>query len=376
MIRRKARGTVVERSGRWYLQLREQTEANVRRLVRVDLGASTEIRSKAQARRVADAWLARRHPEQLSAGKQVLASTYFEEFMRLRSVLLRRSSQKHHRSVIRKYLMPRWASTPLHEIGAVEVQSLISELVGRGLAPATIRAIRTKILHVLSHARQNGVDAQVINTKLVRIPRQSSADRIQRNITEGELDRILAASEHPWRALWAVMGLLGLRVSEALALTWRHLDIDSVEPLASIRQSTSQGELFQLKTKTSRADLPIDGDLLAILREYRSVWRPNAAGLLFATSLGTPLRADAVRSRQLAPLLKRLGIQPAGFHAFRHGLPGRLFAAGCSASVVQQFMRHGSLQMTERYTHTKASDLRAAVIAATSKRKTQQSDTQ
>lgn len=371
MIRRKARGSVELRGDHWFLRIRATGNGATSRR-RIPLGHATEIRSEVAARRVADAWLARRHPEQLSTGDQVLAGDYFERFLRLHVALLRKSSQKHHRAVIREHLMPRWASTPLHAIGTAELQALIADLTAQGLARATILAVRTKILHILSHARLNGFDAQVIAAKLVRVPKQDVAERERRNISPDELERILTASEHPWRALWAVMGYLGLRVSEALALTWRHLDIESVEPLASIRQSTSDGEIFPLKTKTSRADLPIPDELVAILADYKAVWQPNAAGLLFATRSGAPQRAEDVRREQLLPLLKRLQLPHAGFHAFRHGLPRRLFEAGNSASVVQQLMRHGSLQMTERYTHTKASDLRAAQRAASEKRKTLQ----
>jgi integrase len=358
---RKARGVVEERRERWYLRIRlEEVDAATgelkRREQRIPLGDTTQIRSEAAARREADAWLARRHPEKVSTGEQIMAGEYFERFLRLHVATLRRGTRKHHRKLIRNHLSPHFGSLPLARIGAAEIQGLIAHLVGKRLQRSTIKGIRAQVLQILTHARLNGFDAQQIDTKLVRVPMQDVAEREKRSIAPEELDRILAASDMPWRALWAILGYLGLRVSEALALTWKHLDIDSTEPLASIRQSTSHGEIFPLKTKTSRADLPLPAEL--------------------ATRTGTPRRAEDVRQRQLLPLLTRQGIPHAGFHAYRHGLPRQLFAAGCSASVVQQLMRHSSLRMTEIYTHTKASDLRAAQIAASEKRKTLQTASQ
>ena len=52
------------------------------------------------------------------------------------------------------------------------------------------------------------------------------------------------------------------------------------------------------------------------------------------------------------------------FEADLHGLPRRLFAVGVGADVVMRLMRHSSLQMTQRYTHTDSLDLRRAADAA------------
>jgi hypothetical protein len=55
------------------------------------------------------------------------------------------------------------------------------------------------------------------------------------------------------------------------------------------------------------------------LRGRLRTWKPNPLNLIFATSEGTPWDIDTVRKRKLHPLLRRLDIGRAGFHAFRHG---------------------------------------------------------
>jgi integrase len=330
---------------------------------RVELGSVSELRSEAAARRAGDAWLSRNQPGQLQAGEPIGFADYAEAFLDQHAALYRASTRRHYATIVRRHLVPEFGGMPLWRIGVAEIREVLARRRTAGLRRSTLQGIRAVLLQLLRQARIDGYDAQEIAPLLVRLPREDIAEREQRHITAGELDQILEASPMPWRAVWAVMGLAGLRISEALGLAWPDIDLGAA-PLLRIRQGASGGQLLPLKTRTSRADLPIDARLKQILCEYLFTYRPNKAGLLFATRTGRPMAAEDIRRRQWKPLLQRLGIAHAGFHALRHGLPRRLFAAGCSAAVVRQLMRHGSLAITERYTHTTAEDLRAAINAA------------
>lgn len=365
---RKARGSLEQRAGSWYVRMPEQQAdpqtGEVRRVRRRHyLGSTNDIRSEADARRAADAWLGRNQPWQLQHGESIGFAAYVEQFLEQHAALFRKASRRNYRTRLHKHLVPQFGGMPLWRISPAEIRPVLARLRAKGLRRSTLRGIRSTLLQVLRQARIDGYDAQEIERWLVKLPEEDIAEREQRFISEAELEQILAGSDFPWRALWAVLGLAGLRISEALGLTWQHVDLGDA-PMLHIRQGAADGQLLPLKTKTSRADLPMDPRLAKILTAYSGVWRPNAAGLLFATSTGRPKSYRDVRLYQLLPLLKRLGLPPAGFHAFRHGLPRRLFAAGCSASVVQRLLRHGSMRMTENYTHATAEDLRAAINSA------------
>lgn len=367
---RKRRGSIERRSGCWFLRVPvdRPTEdgALVRTRVRIELGSATEIRSEAAARRLADAWLARNQPGQQQTGESIGFASYAERFLEEHAANYRASTRRHYRAIVRGHLVPQLGDLVLWRVGLAEIRAVLARGRAADLRRSTLQGHRAVLLQLLKQARADGFDAQQIDPKLVRLPREDIAEREQRHISTAELTRILAASEFPWRALWAVMGLAGLRISEALGLAWVHLDLDE-PPLMRVRQGAAAGQLLPLKTKTSRAALPLLPELAKLLCEYRLVWRHNTEGLLFATRSGRPLAQEDVRRHQWNPLLARLAIPHAGFHALRHGLPRRLFAAGCSASVVRQLMRHGSLAITERYIHTTAEDLRAAINAASNR---------
>jgi integrase len=364
---RKARGSIELRCGKWFLrlpvlELDQATGEVVRSRTRIELGSDVEIRSKSDARRAADGWLGRNQPYQLQRGESIGFAAYAEQFLEKHAALFRRSSRRSFRVRLRNHLVPELGAMPLWRISPAVIREILARRRATGLRRSTLGGIRAVLLQVLRQARRDGYDVQQIEPWLVRLPAEDIAEREQRFIGAAELDQILAASENPWRALWAVMGLAGLRISEALGLSWRHIEFEG-SPVIRVRQGASGGELLPLKTKTSRADLPADPRLVAILREYRAVWQPNDAELLFATRTGQPLDYSDVRRYRLKPLLKRLGLPPAGFHAFRHGLPRRLFAAGHSAQVVKALMRHSNLKTTETYSHHTTEDLRAAMNA-------------
>jgi integrase len=366
---RKARGSIEQRAGRVSLRIPvQQVDASTGEIqskrARIDLGSVSDIRSETAARRLADGWIGRNMPGHLQQGESIGFAAYAEQFLAQHAALFRRSSRRNYTTRLRNHLVPELGGQTLWTISPAVIRDVLAHRRAAGLRRSTLQGVRATLLQVLKQARIDGYDAQTIEPWLVRLPAEDIAEREQRFISEPELEQILASSEYPWRALWAVMGLAGLRISEALGLAWQHLELEA-SPVMHVRQGASDGELLPLKTRTSRADLPMDPRLTELLREYRGAWQPNDAGLLFATKTGRPKAYRDVRAYQWLPLLKRLGLPHAGFHALRHGLPRRLFAAGCSAQVVKALMRHSNLQTTERYSHHTADDLRAAINAAT-----------
>ena len=85
-------------------------------------------------------------------------------------------------------------------------------------------------------------------------------------------------------------------------------------------------------------------------------WRSNRLGLLFATGHGTPWDADLVRKRKLYPLLKKLGIERCGFHAFRHGNETVMDGEGVPMATRQNRLGHSDARTTMRYTHVISED--------------------
>jgi len=84
--------------------------------------------------------------------------------------------------------------------------------------------------------------------------------------------------------------------------------------------------------------------------------------LLFTTRCGTPLDAGKITQRRLQPLLKKLGIQRAGLHAFRHTCASLLVSQGISPRIAQQQLGHSDPRITLAvYSHVIGDSHREAV---------------
>jgi len=74
--------------------------------------------------------------------------------------------------------------------------------------------------------------------------------------------------------------------------------------------------------------------------------------LLFATSNGTPLDPDNVRTRTLKPLVRELGAPWAGFHTLRHTYASLQLAHGVNVVQLSRPLGHHSPAFTlEVYAH-------------------------
>lgn len=95
--------------------------------------------------------------------------------------------------------------------------------------------------------------------------------------------------------------------------------------------------------------------LETVLRDYLRHWKPNTAGILFATRDGSRprSRANVVRIG-LKPVLRKLGSPSSntGLHAFRHGLATELAEQSVPLTVLQHQLRHADVKTTLRvYSH-------------------------
>ena len=145
----------------------------------------------------------------------------------------------------------------------------------------------------------------------------------------------------------------GLRVSEAIALQWRHLQLDGDWPHVKIRRGIVRGHIGPPKTKHSRRDVPLPRELVDQLRARRRAteW-PGDEDLVFSNRDGGALHVGNVRRRVLKPAAEEAGASWAAFHTFRHTCASMLFDRGANAVKVQRWLGHHSAAFTlSTYVH-------------------------
>jgi integrase len=158
-----------------------------------------------------------------------------------------------------------------------------------------------------------------------------------------------------FRPVAAVCAYAGLRLSEALGLRWRDVDLKA-GTLTVSAQLGPDGDRVPLKTAASAATVPMLPVLAAELRAHRCSFaeqalswvRPDA--LVFTTSRGKPHgRRNVLRAVYAAgddAGLNRDGLERVGVHDLRHSFVAVALAAGLTLPEAAALARHANPRVT------------------------------
>ncbi len=139
-----------------------------------------------------------------------------------------------------------------------------------------------------------------------------------------------------------LMVYTGMRLGEALALTWA--DIDQGEQLIKIARSKNKG----VRT------IPINPRLRPWLERL-----PRIGPLVLDNGRGKPLYTDSWYRKEMVTAYKDTGVPRRRIHDLRHTFAVTMVLAGVSLAIVQRLLGHESIQTTMQYLVFAPSDLRA-----------------
>jgi integrase len=247
----------------------------------------------------------------------------------------------------RTYLKPiiaRIGSIPLAKINQAMIERTARALYPNA-SPATLnRQAFTPIAAVLNHAAKRGLCAR----RVIERPAQSEG-RV-RWITFEEAERLLDACSPHLRPL--VMFLLGTgaRMSEALYLDWRDVDL--------VRGHVVFGE-----TKSGEArGVPLHARLVNVLRTLR-----HQQGRVFRTNTGLPYAEKDSGGGQIKTAFKgacrRAGIVDFSPHDCRHTWATWHYAANRDLIALMKLGGWKSERMVLRYAHVNVAQLAPSVDA-------------
>src|SRR5204863_5680677 len=135
-----------------------------------------------------------------------------------------------------------------------------------------------------------------------------------------------------WRLFFRFLAATGLRISEAIAVTWNDVTLDGSRPHVKVRRALVKGRLQPPKSRHGRRNVPLSHSLVLALREHRreSEWH-GPDDLVFAARNGSAITPNNLRRRILKPAAEEACLEWVGFHPFRHTCASMLFAEGRNA---------------------------------------------
>ena len=347
--RRFQRGSLVEKSRRWYGVYRKDVLQNDGTFKREQCWQPLGLISKQSERA---AWKqfqpfldgVNEAAKTLPARSGLTLSEFVEEWRVNVAVNLKGSTTRAAESHLRAHIIPKLGSLHLAEITTKAVQGFVAHLASGGRSRKTVENVLLTLSSLLRTARAWRYACGDFRFADLTLPREG-VRKEPRCFTDEEVRRIIASAPKPLSIIVAVTAVLGLRIGETLAL--RRSDVDFAKHVIRIRQSVDAATrtIGAVKSKASSADLPMSRELEVRLHSHL-LGNESKNDLLFVNRHGRPFSANKLREKQLHPLLDALGIPRGGFHSMRHGAASSLLADGATPAVVQRQLRHSDARIT------------------------------
>jgi integrase len=246
--------------------------------------------------------------------------------------------------VINKHLIPPFGDLPLDEITEDRVKAWRTDLVKQGkLAPKTISNVWKILRLILGKKHVLGWDI-----KMPPIPRKE-----QRYIRPEEAEQIINEAEGQFKLVFELDFQAGMRFGELAGLYVEDLDFEN--SIIHIRRSAYKKTTTTPKSDAGYRDVPIKSGTMAKLKEFIG---DRQSGLVFSSRKGTPLVHSNVNRYVLKPICKKLGIDRATTHAFRHGRVSVLQKNRVPGDMIKNWVGHTNLKITSNYTHFSKEDER------------------
>jgi integrase len=245
------------------------------------------------------------------------------------------------------------------------IQAMLNQKSREGLAPQTVRHIRTvlrRALHIANRLRLIPYNPAT----LVELPKPERPEI--KPLTEDQARQLLdAAKGSRLEALIVVALRLGLRRGELLGLEWSDVDLDGrqLNVVRAIQRIPGQPlTAAPLKTRGSRRNIALPDEVVRPLRAHRvrqlqdrlvagAEWSDQ--DLVFPNTIGKPLEPRAVDTL-FKRLLKKAKLPGSTrFHDLRHTCATLLLESGADLYEVSRLLGHSNIGITANvYGHVTA----------------------
>jgi len=308
------------------------------------------------------------HTERSRVTLHAYATEWIERYQGRGRRGFRENTRDEYRRVLERHVLAHFPERMrLTEITPSRVATFVGWLCdpaaqGNALSDSTVRNIMAPLRACLATAVREGL-IRTNPAREVDLPHRPTVEDSEgedvKAMSREELSTVLALMPGRWRTFFWFLAASGVRVSEAIALQWQHLELDGSAPHVKVRRGFVRGRMGPPKSRHGRRDVPLDHPLVLALREHRkgTEW-PGGDDLVFPASNGAVMSPSNLRRRVLKPAAEEACVGWVGFHTFRHTCATLLFAEGRNAVQVQRWLGHHSAAFTlATYVHLLDDDI-------------------
>lgn len=272
---------------------------------------------------------------------------------------------KYH-TVVDTHILPAFGTMEIDKIKETEIAEFISKKMisgnlktGKPLSASYVRLILVIMTSILDYSASMGYSSAIkyrFATKFIQ--HKSKTDVLEQN-NRIILEKYTAACVNPVSTGIALALHAGLRIGEVCALRWE--DVDAQNRIIHIRHTVSRIQnndmsvdsktcliLDEPKTITSRRDIPINSNLLDILKKMHQISDSD-----YVVSDAKDFVSPRTFEYRFHKELEKAGIMRINFHKLRHTFATRCIEVGIDTKTVSELLGHASVNITlNTYVHS------------------------
>ncbi|MFL6464908.1 MAG: tyrosine-type recombinase/integrase [Bryobacteraceae bacterium] len=344
----------------WVLRYRDELDGKSKLRSRI-IGTVDDYPTKATALKAAEALRMVINPDRISE-QPVSFSALIDRFL-IEELPERHSTRIGYQYNLKNHIRPKWGDYRIDQIRAFAVEQWLKSL---NLAPKTKVHLRN-LMRLLFNAamRWELIELGENPMRLVRVRNATKRKEEPRILTIPEFHNLLSKVEkEPFRTMILVAMTLGLRASELAALKWADIDFGTLQ--LTIERAIVAGRVGEVKTKYSKAKIPLDPGLAGILLNWKQESSFNKpSDWIFANPMlggELPYYPWNVQQRYIRCAAQNAGLGgKIGWHTFRRTYSCLLRQHEVDVKVPQELLRHADIRTTLNiYTQALGDDLRKA----------------
>ncbi|MGB9661822.1 MAG: tyrosine-type recombinase/integrase, partial [Moorellaceae bacterium] len=273
---------------------------------------------------------------------------------------VRPTTYENYRNVVHTHIIPTLGDIPLAKLAPQHLQHLFRTMQDKGLT-RSVKLAYTVLHKALGQAVKWGLIPRNI-AELVDRPKIATKE--MKVLTPEEIAKFLeAARDDRLYALYVVAIACGLRIGEIFALKWEDIDFETCRMQVRRQLQWINGEprFVEPKSVKSRRSIVMPQVVVDALKEHRKrqeaerfaagdAWQEW--GLVFTTTVGTPLHRANVRTRSFVRILEKAGLPQVRLHDLRHSCATLLLTRGVHPKLVQEQLGHSQISITmDLYSH-------------------------
>ncbi|WCO68716.1 site-specific integrase [Iamia majanohamensis] len=256
-----------------------------------------------------------------------------------------------YRYLLRRHVAPRFGTTAVGRITAVDVQAWLADLHASSLSPNTV----AKAYRLLKGSLDGAVEAGLIARTPCTLKGAGTERHDEMRIATPEQITDLATAAGPhWEALILTAAYSGLRWGELAGLRRCDIDLDAATITVARKLSEVNGTLTfgPPKTAAGKRTVGIPSFVARALQAHVDLYAdPGPEGLVFPSPDGGPMRRSNFRRRVWVPATTEAGVAGLRFHDLRHTAATLAAASGTSVKALMARIGHASTSAALRYQH-------------------------